>query len=394
MVKVKIQYPVDNTFLSSLLFEGLLFTIKNTQCSFSLDEVEFKDNKFLSLAYSMLDDGKIGNIKLDMAKSKNENINSRIFELFGLGNVRSGKNYSDLLILLKQNSGSLISRDEVILNVKIGKDGLLMDINSKDEGVQAALFKAERYIGITSTDTNLTTQHLTSYFSKEAASILLLGVYSSFTASATLTGTREGLPVSFFLTFSPEEIIALLSSGNKQSIDTYLEIKNAAMEAVRSIVLRNPLNELIVTEMSLNLELQRMLSRENIDKISFTLFKIVLEGKIYKIYEQIPLTVLSKTPFTTVANRFFKKPEELIDYLSYLLSSPKGRIIVDLSNHKHPAYSNLLKAVNAIYRFVVLGDTYGWFEFTRELYNVHDRVEDEEVKGEYLEILRKLGSYS
>jgi hypothetical protein len=146
--------------------------------------------------------------------------------------------------------------------------------------------------------------------------------------------------------------------------------------------------------MSLNLELQRMLSRENIDKISFTLFKIVLEGKIYKIYEQIPLTVLSKTPFMTVANRFFKKPEELIDYLSYLLSSPKGRIIVDLSNHKHPAYSNLLKAVNAIYRFVVLGDTYGWFEFTRELYNVHDRVEDEEVKGEYLEILRKLGSYS
>ena len=394
MVKVRIQYPVDNTFLSSLLFEGLLFTIKNAQCSFSPGEVEFENNNFLSLAYSMLDDERIRNIRLDMAKSKNENINSRIFELLGLKNVKSGKNYSDLINLLKQNSGKLISKNEVLLNVEIDKDGLLMDISSKNEGVQAALFKTERYIGITSADTNLTTQHLTSYFSKEAALILLLGIYSSFTASVTLTGTRGGQPVSFFLMFSPEEITALLSSSNKQSVDTYFEIKNEAMETVRNIVLGNPLNELIMTEMNLNLKLQRMLSKANIDKISFTLFKIALEGKIYKIYEQIPLTILSKTPFMVIANKFFKRPEKLIDYLSQLFSSSKSRIMIDLSDHKHPAYSNLLKAVNAIYRFVVLGDTYGWFEFVRELYNIHDRVGDEKIKEEYLEVLKRLENYS
>jgi len=386
MVKIKIEYPIDNTFFSSLLFEGLLYTISNSKsdCNFNINEIEFKDKNFISDIYSNLDDNRINDLRLRMVG--NDNINRTIFEKFGL-NITSKKIYSDLINVLKKESKNfIIDRDSIVISLNLRKNEVLIDVKNKQEGVQAAIFKTERYMGITSTEMNLTNKQLTQYFSKEFALILLLGLYSSFITTITL----QEKPYYFFLVFSPEEIIQLLSKSNKELIKKFFEIKSEMMQELKSIISKNPSNELILIELILNLKLQKLLKDSNIEKISFTLFKLALEGQIYKIYEQIPLTILSENPFKKIISKISKKTDDLIYNLYWLFSSPKSPVLTGLADNNYIAYSNLMRASYGIYRFVIVGNAQGWFDFIRELHNAYEKEKDENRKRQFLEIIRKI----
>ncbi|MCR6692318.1 MAG: hypothetical protein MRT15_07995 [archaeon YNP-LCB-003-016] len=389
MVKIKISYPVDGTFLSSLLFEGLLYTMSKSDCKINVNSVEFGDAKFISQIYAELDDQRIKNIKVPMVG--NDNINKKLFEKFGFTGLASKKTYSDLLNTLKSICEKITITRELNISAKLKKDYILVDLDDKSEGIQAAIFKAERYIGISSAEAKLISKHLTQYFSKEVTLILLLGLYSSFIATVAWQRQQRS---SFFLTFSTEDIMKLLRGANREQIEIYFEIKDEAMNALRNIILKNPHNELLFTEMALNVQLQKLLREKNIDKISFTLFKVTLEGQIYKIYEQIPLTILSESPFSKVASKFFnKKSGDLINYLHWLFSSPNSIILNSLADPNNPVYSNMISAVNAMYRFVMLGDIQGWFEFIRELYNAHEKTKNEKGESEYIKIVKNIGVY-
>jgi hypothetical protein len=386
MVKIKIEYPIDNTFFSSLLFEGLLYIISNNKsdCSFNINEIEFKDKNFISDIYSNLDDNRINDLRLRMVG--NDNINRTIFEKFGL-NITSKKIYSDLINVLKGESKNLmIDRDSIVISSNLRKNEVLIDVKSKQEGVQAAIFKTERYMGITSTEMNLTNKQLTQYFSKEVALILLLGLYSSFITTIIL----QKQPYYFFLVFSPEEFIELLSKGNKELIKKFFEIKSEMMQELKSIISKNPSNELILIELILNLKLQKLLRDYNIRKISFTLFKLALEGQIYKIYEQIPLTILSENPFKRIISKISKKTDDLIYNLYWLFTSPKSPVLTGLADNNYVAYSNLMRALYGIYRFVTVGNAQGWFDFIRELHNAYEKEKDEDRKRQFLEIMKKI----
>jgi hypothetical protein len=387
MVRVEVNYPVDGTFLSSLLFEGLLYAISKSDCEIDANKVEFKDSKFMSYIYAKLDDQRIRDIKIPMA-GKNDNINEKIFEKFGLTGVVSKKTYSDLFSMLKSISEKIIISRDPIITAKLKGKYVLIDLDDKSEGIQAAIFKAERYTGISSGEMNLTSKQLTQYFSKEVALFLLLGLYSSFIATVAWQRQQRSM---FFLTFSTEDIMKLLRK--EELIEKYFEVKNEAMNALRNIILKNPHNELLFTEIALNVQLQKMLRERNIDKISFTLFKVALEGQIYKIYEQIPLTILSESPFLKVASKFFRKSEDLIDYLYWLFSSQNSIILNRLADPNNSVYSNMISAVNAMYRFVMLGDIQGLFEFIRELYNAHEKTKNEKGESEYIKIVRNIGVY-
>jgi hypothetical protein len=386
MVKIKIEYPIDNTFFSSLLFEGLLYTISNSKsdCNFNINEIEFKDKNFISDIYSNLDDNRINDLRLRMVG--NDNINRTIFEKFGL-NITSKKIYSDLINVLKKESKNfIIDRDSIVISLNLRKNEVLIDVKNKQEGVQAAIFKTERYMGITSTEMNLTNKQLTQYFSKEVALILLLGLYSSFITTIIL----QKQPYYFFLVFSPEEFIELLSKGNKELIKKFFEIKNEMMQELKSIISKNPSNELILIELILNLKLQKLLRDYNIRKISFTLFKLALEGQIYKIYEQIPLTILSENPFKKIISKISKKTDDLIYNLYWLFTSSKSPVLTGLADNNYVAYSNLMRALYGIYRFVTVGNTQGWFDFIRELHNAYEKEKDEDRKRQFFEIMKKI----
>lgn len=385
MVKVKLNLPVDSTFLSEVIYEGILFSILKSISSFNLREIIIEQD-FLSKAYEELDEAKIDSIRIVM--SGNDNINTKIFEKLNLSGVRSRKTYYDLIKLLKIHSSSLMSKEEIDLEVKTTKKDVLIDIKNKKEGISAPqLFKIDRYTGITSLDTEYTSQQLTFYFSKDVALIALLGIYSSFVTSIR----QQQQTYCYFLFFSPDEIVRLLSEGKRELIEKYFLIKNKAAKELREIIGKSSFNELIITEIVLNIELQNMMVKENLDKVSLLLFKIAPEGQTYKIYEQIPITVFRETAFYKIAEKHFRDPVKLSERLSEVLS-PDGIVLKTLSalnrQNKAEEADNVLKAIQNLYRFVILGDLQGWFGFLRELWNAHEKKKDNKGRSKYFGLIR------
>jgi hypothetical protein len=162
---------------------------------------------------------------------------------------------------------------------------------------------------------------------------------------------------------------------------------------LKEVIEKASVNELIITEIVLNLELQRMMIKENLDKISLLLFKIAIEGQTYKIYEQIPITIFQETAFHRIVKTHFRNPVKLSECLMEILS-PNSVILKTLSTLNRPNKTqeadNLLKAVQNLYKFVILGDLQGWFGFLREIWNAHEKRKDSEGRSNYLTIIKNL----
>lgn len=393
MVKVNLDLPPDTTFLSEVLYEGLLYLINRVSAEINFKEVHFNP-EFLSGEYKELDDGRVDRIRITMAG--NDNINARIFEKIGLTDIKSRKTYYDLLKLLKENADRINSKENIDLSIKIAKKDVLMDLNNKKEGISAPqLFKVDRYTGLSSLDMDYTPQQLTLYFSKETALIALLGIYSSYVSSAR----QQQQNYHYFLFFSPDEIVKMLAEGNRDLIESMFTVKEEASNELRSIIGKYPMNELMIMEISMSVKLQTLLSEHNLDKISLILFKVATEWQSYKIYEQIPITVVTESPFRR-AIRGFRDQEKFLSNLAEALS-PNGAILTALSTlnkkNKYAEADNILKAVQSLYRFVIIGDVQGWFGFNRELMNAYSKLVNSSKHTErkraerYKGILAKLG---
>jgi hypothetical protein len=324
--------------------------------------------------------------------SGNDNINVKLFEKLGL-NVKSRKTYYDLIRLLKENSDRLVSKDTIDLEMSIVKKDTLIDLKSKSEGLSAPqLFKVDRYTGISSLEAGYTSQQLTLYASKEATLIGLLGVYSSFVTTFKRT-------YYYFLFLSPDEVISLLAEGNRRKVEGYLIVKERIAERLREILGKSTITELIMLEVLLSVEVQNLMIEENLDKISLVLFKIAPEGQTYKIYEQIPITIFKKPKFYRVIEKYIGDPQRFCEKLSEALN-PNRTLFKALASlnakNKFSEADNVLKAVQELYRFVVLGDTQGWFGFVRELWNCYSKLANSSDRWErnrskdYIKIVRDL----
>jgi len=379
MPKVKLLMPPDSTFLSSIVHEGILFLIsRNHAQRFGLREIDFKPN-FLSKAYSGLDDEKIQNIRMVMVGV--DNLNSKLFEKLG-SNLKSRKTFYDLIKMLKDNSTLIKEKEEIELELRIsGKDNLL-DLRKKSDGIAAPqLLKVDRYTGFTSLETPFTSRQLTFYISPEAALISLLGVYSSFVLSIR----QQDQNYYFFLFFSPDEVLKLLFEGNGELVEKYMKIKDYAMDVLRKIIGKYPLNELIAIELALNLEIRKLMDSENLEKISLLLFKIAPEGQTYKIYETLPLDIYRIVPFYEIARKYFGDAEKFIEKLSEVLAPDKIPMEALSSLNRKNRYSeaeNVLAAVQNLYRFVILGDAQGFFGFLQKLDEARKKLENSRDKRE------------
>ncbi|MDK2795306.1 MAG: hypothetical protein PWQ22_673 [Archaeoglobaceae archaeon] len=379
MPKVKLLMPADSTFLSSVIYEGLLYLIhKDHAQRFDLREIDFKPN-FLSKAYSELEYEKIENVRIAMAG--NDNLNSKLFEKLG-SNLKSRKTFYDLIKMLKDNSGIIREKELVELQFRIfGKDNLL-DLKRKSEGIAAPqLFKIDRYTGFSSLETPYTSKQLTFYISPEVALISLLGIYSSF----ILNVRQQDQNYNYFLFFSPDEVLKLLVEGSKDLVDRYFKLKKIATDELRKIIEKYPLNELMAIELATNLEIRRLMDSENLDKFSLFLFKIAPEGQTYKIYETIPLEIYESISFYEIAGKYFKDADKFIENLSDALSPDKILMEALSSLNKRNRYSeaeNVLSAVQSLYRFVMLGDAQGFFGFLRGLEEARRKLENSKDKRE------------
>ena len=218
---------------------------------------------------------------------------------------------------------------------------------------------------------------------------MLFGLASSFVTSVDNN--------YYFLFFSPEEVSKLyLEQNNREQIENYFRIKDKAIEILRETYSRTSFNEIALMEIALNLELQELMNMYNLDKISFVLFKIAREGQTYKIYEQIPIKLYRKIAFRDLIEKHFKNPDELIKRLVKIFKNKNEspyyviwRALSSFNRQKSDEADNVLKAMQGLYRFVILGDLQGYYQFTREIMNCYEKTNN----NNYLEILKRMEVY-
>ncbi len=377
MVKVILTLPRDLSFLSNILYEGLLFSTQFSQARFDGHSIDLP-NDFLATAMKNLEDEGVNNLRVVM--SGNDTINATIFEAYKISE-KSKKTYYDLISKLKPNANQLIvTKDTIKLGIEFKRKDMIVDekemfdANGKKKPIAAPqLFKVDRYTGISSLESGYTSQKVTIYTSKEILLIFLLGLYSSFVTSVR----QQNQQYYFFLTFSPEEIEGMLNNiKDKELIKKLFRTKNGTIGILNKVLSKTTLNEMILLEVYSNVEIRRLMERENLDKISTILFKIAPEGQTYKVYEQIPITIYREhQEFYEIIRNHFRDSERFLENLSEILK-PDGVIFDALKNvDRYDEASNIIKAIYGLYRFVVLGNADGWYEFLREINNAYRKLE-------------------
>jgi hypothetical protein len=369
---IRTNIPPDDTFLSSLCYESILFALKN--------ELNFQ--KFKKNISDIIDSKK--NYKIDSAgrndypffKGSKETLGlSRIYRIPALSSP-----HKDLIanckVLINGLQSNMINLSKVIINWNIEEEKFVI---GGEDITALQIFKCDRYSGFTATGTDPCKQK-TIYCSPETAVLFLCGLISSFVVSVK-EKQKQSL---YFLFFSSDEALRLYIKRDTHLLEKYFLIKDKAAEVLRESYLRTRFNEVVLTELFLTLKIQELLNRYNLDKISFNLFKVVRERQTYKIYEQIPIVLYRKITFKEVAERCFRNPDIFIRRLNKIFEEKENILWGALrslnTDNKFDEADNTLRAMMYLYRFVILGDPQGYYQFIRELHNCYRKTENEAYK--------------
>jgi len=397
-----IGLPVDSTFLSEVIYEGLLRYLSHggSFCNaFKEALTRIPEGERLALSGNDVSAIRGGRMRAGFPEQLLRSLDDKYSDRVILERIKNRRNYTNLLStdFIKELLGC-----KGLDDIKVG-DGLSLTLGrgkaiiGKKEVTAPQILKVDRYTGYTSLETKFVSSQLTLHISRETALLFLLGVYSSF-----VTTFRQQRQVGYyFLFFSPDEVLKLLE-GLSDITRKYFLIKDAVITKLSEILGRCIANELLFLEVLLSVELQELMDREQLDKVSLILFKIAKEGQTYKIYEQVPITIFRRPSFYRTVEKYFRSPQEFCRRLSDILA-PDKTIFKALasfnSRNKFSEADNVLRAVQELYRFVVLGDAQGWFGFVRELRNCYSKLANSSNRRErsrsrdYIEIVQRLDIY-
>ncbi|MEM2178972.1 MAG: hypothetical protein QW272_09160 [Candidatus Methanomethylicaceae archaeon] len=373
MVKIKLGIPIDSTFLSSIIYDGILYSIahSNKLINFNTYEIEFEE-EFMKELFKELKDYE--NIKIRLTgrndgsiKKLNQKINQK-------------GTFGEIIKKLCEDDKSLITKKEINLFLKPKGENLLIDLEkNRERGITLQLLKVDRYTGLTSIEAYYTLKQLTSYFSKEAILISLLGIYSSYIHSLFIPSTsRKVQPFHYFLFFSPSETLELFFKNDPEYVRKLFRIKEKAKNILRKVIEYSPINEILFLELIFNIELHKLMENENLDKVSLTIIKLAQERQTYKIYEEIPITIFKTMLFNEKVKEYFKNYDRFLESLSqFLLNENVHRALRSFhKQQKMDEAEKILSAIQNLYKFIILGDLQGYSNFMRELWEAHEIVKD------------------
>jgi len=274
------------------------------------------------------------------------------------------------------------------INVELDRKNNLITVVTQalDKVVAPQILKCDRYTGFSALEENLLTKQYTLHISTDLMIVCMAGLIRSL----ILRSAGD----YYFLFFSPDEVSKLYLEENPETIRKYFMIKDKAIEILRGTYSKIQLNEVAIMELSLNLELQTTMDKNNLDKISLILFKLVCERNTYKIYEQIPIILYRRLYFRDLIEKYFKNPDIFIKRLADIFNKKDEapyrvlwRALGSMNTkNKMSEADNAFKAMMYLYRFVILGDPQGYYQFIRELHDCYRKTKNEAYK----EILSEL----
>ncbi len=399
MAFMKLSISPDTTFLNSLLFEGLLFIMRKGE-----NKIKFEDLNRISIAndtlveiYSKLDDNVLNNLSINTVGKNDRPFWQNLFNSFNIIIKEDDKitSYNHILNKLKSDSKNLIISRDSEIGYNISGKNFIID---KGEITAPQLFKVERYTGITSLESDLSSEQITVRCSREVLLIALLGLYSSFIITTRILNKTS----YYFLFLTPEEFSNLIYEKNINLIDTIFRVKDKIKESLKDILDYAQLSpEALIIETLLNLSFIEALEKNNLDKVSLMLFRIDHEGQTYKIYEQIPIYIYRRYLAYEILDKYFSKKEEFCKEISEALNK-NGIIGKSLIRYIRGGEAKegptLLRAIKFLYRFIVFADASGLFEFLRNLQDAVNILRTENKRLDdmkrYLELITKIEYYA
>ncbi|MEM3480521.1 MAG: hypothetical protein QW576_02410 [Candidatus Korarchaeum sp.] len=365
-MRVELRLPPDSTFLSQVMYEGLLYLIHSApQSSFGLDGVSLSDGA-ICRAYEGMSDERIESISVNM--TGNDKVD-KLLDAIGVKERPEKKTYRGLLKLLKdkcKEASLMRNRDSITLQIKLDRGEIFLDSPHFSELAAPQLFKIDRYTGISAGETGLISKQLGLRSSPEVILIGLLGVYSSH----IVTVRQQGSAYHYFVFLSVDDMLRVLSSGDRARLEHVYFIKEQLRELLMETLEASVMSEIMTLEVMLSSAIRAELRKRNLDMVGFNVFRISPEGQTYKVYETIPLTVYANPMFYQVLLRRRINAEGVCEALQEALS-PNKAIMKALASFNSPKKlseaDSVLRGVLALYRFITLADTYYLFQFLRYL---------------------------
>jgi hypothetical protein len=392
MTLLELKIPIDSTFLSHTIYEGILFSISSSNTNtFSAKEVYFPKD-FLKKAYKSLEDERID--KITIIFTGNDKIET-LLETLKISE-KPKKTFRGLIKVIKNNDTRIPEPDNIKLLLKLEKKNMLIDSDRKVCLAAPQLFKVDRYTGISSFETKLISEQLGLRMSAETILLSLLGTYSSH---VTTVRGQENV-YHYFLFFAPEEVVSLLNNGDLGQLNVYLTMKEEIMEGLVDFLSSSIVNEFLLLEIMLNTKFLESMRKKGLDKIGLILFKVSPEGQTYKIYEIIPITLYKEPAFYDILAKKTRNADKICEILSSVLSS--GETIANAlksfnTRNKFDEADEILKGVLSLYRFVVLADVQGLYDFLHYLKNACKILEAKNPNNprikSYLRIKRELAYF-
>jgi len=370
-MRFELELPLDSTFLSGVIYEGILYVLNYVSgFSFNLNKAELPDD-FLCRAYDNMNNERIEDISIVL--TRNDRID-KFLKSLQIGESPFKKTYRELLKLLKRQCKNIsIKRDKITVRAEIRKNNMFLDIPERSKLAAPQLFKVDRYTGFSTLEMKTTSEQLGLRVSPEIILIGLLGIYSSHITTVRAQYGKQGLKghtYHYFLFLSPDETASILASGDRTKLINIYSVKESLRELLSETLRGSVVSEVMILEAMLSTKIRSELVSTNLDKVDFNVFKISPEGRTYKIYETVPISVYRDPMFYNILSKRGIRADKLCKKL-YKALSPNGVIMETLrsfnTKNKYSEADVILRGVLSLYRFVSLADMHGLFEFLRSL---------------------------
>jgi len=401
MPVLKLLVKPDNTFLTQIIYEGILALIyyNRDKAETKIDHIELPHDAFRRLFELIKNDEKqyekIINARIGfVGNDKKHKVPNRI--LAGLGISISGANintYGDLARILIENYTRIPDVNDSVLTYSIHGGNLFIG-KEKINVTAPQLFKIDRYTGYTTLDKDTTYQQFTLKASQTWALLGVIGVVSSYVSSFGNT--------HYFVFLSPDEIVELLVKSDPDYIYNVFSIKQKVMNRLRDILKAYVPEEVVILSTLLDLSLIYELRNNELDHISFQIYRVVVEGNTYKVYNTTALTIYSRPYYLDVIERMIRNSEKIVEILSEALS---GRSVIIQAlrslayDNVYPEANHVLSGIHELYRLITFGDPNGFYGFLRELETVCKVLEAKDDSAskarlkQYKRILNNISKY-
>ena len=380
-MRLVLKVPPDASLMSSMLYEGVAYLLSRVGGKVTPECVELPDDAFVQAFRTIAKEGDkvIDRLRIITALNDRKSLENLLKHLgvkaedFWPEKKGGGKAsivpYGHLIAKVGEvaikNPDALKRSGVVELRVRLkGKEVI---IGSQAPFLSLALFKScDKYGSLGVWEFTSLGEQVPQKLSVNAALLCLLGLHSSY--------VRKVGNTNVFLLLDPSEVTEVLNASAVMGEDPSeamrwrINARDVGKEIIAEFPEASVVPSAVMARLALSIKLTDSLRMTNIDVLRLRLVRVDEEGKIYKVYGDTPVEVrkhpLLRGELCGELSKHVDASSPLMRCVRrFVLKSLLGRAGVRLCEES----DHVLRAVDALYRFVALEDPVALAEYVRHL---------------------------